>query len=330
MISHVPLAIALLLFVGASAIAQTVTPEDRVPLSVYVSRVKNATAPGGIFHMEMNPDTGALTAPRQVSDAPRASFLSIHPDRRFLFSTNEIDNADGTKSGAVSSFKIDAKTGDLTHLNDQPTGGKGPCYVGVDHSGKDLLIANYGNGVVSCVPVGDDGQLAPASAVIQLEGSGPNPKRQDGPHAHSFWLSPDNRFALAVDLGIDKVMVYKFDPEKGSLTPNNPPSASITPGAGPRHLAFHPNGKFVYVITELSNTVVLFDWDAQKGALHEVQTVPTLPADFTGTSYCAEVLVHPSGKFPLRHQPRAQQPGDLFHPAEDRRALIPGHHALRR
>jgi 6-phosphogluconolactonase len=297
MITPHSLAIVVATLLLASTFAQAQSAEDAVPLSVYVSRVKNAQQPGAIFLMKMDPNTGALTKPEQVADAPHANFLAIHPNKKFLYSTNEITAADGKHIGGVSAFAIDEATGKLTHLNDQPSGGMGPCFVGVDHSGKDLLIANYGNGVISCAPIGSDGTLAPCSEVIQLEGSGPNEKRQDHAHSHSFWLSPDNRFALAVDLGIDKVLVYEFDAENGKLTPNNPPFAAIAPGAGPRHLAFHPNGKWVYVITELSNTVIFLEWNAQKGELHEVQTVPTLPEDFHGTSYCAEVLVHPSGKF---------------------------------
>jgi 6-phosphogluconolactonase len=297
MIAHPFLAVVVLAGLVSSTVAQAQTSEDALPLSVYISRVKNPQQPGAIFLMKMDPATGALTQPEQVADAQRANFLAIHPGKKFLYSTNEIPNGDGKRVGGVSAFAIDETSGKLTHLNDQPSGGMGPCYVGVDHTGKAALIANYGNGVVSCLPIGSDGKLAPPSTVIQLEGSGPNPKRQDGPHSHSFWLSPDNRFALAVDLGIDKVLVYKFDPEKGTLDPNNPPFAQVAPGAGPRHLAWHPNGKFVYVITELANTIVFFEWNAKNGSLHEVQTVPTLPADYKETSYCAEVLVHPSGKF---------------------------------
>ena len=281
----------------SSTIAQAQTSEDALPLSVYISRVKNAQQPGAIFLMKMDPQTGALSKPEQVSDAQRANFLAIHPSKKYLYSTNEIDDGNGKHVGGVSAFAIDLASGKLTHLNDEPSGGMGPCFVGVDDTGKDVLIANYGNGVISCLPIQPDGKLAPASKVIQLEGSGPNEKRQDHAHSHSFWLSPDNRFALAVDLGIDKVLVYKFDPDKGSLEPNNPPAVNIAPGAGPRHLAWHPNGKFAYVITELSNTIVFFEWNAKNGTLHEVQTVPTLPPDFKDTSYCSEILVHPSGKF---------------------------------
>ncbi len=297
MIKYHSLAIVVSAVLLASTFAHAQPAEDAVPLSVYVSRVKNAEKPGGIFLMKMDPNTGALTKPEQVSDAVHPNFLAIHPNKQFLYSTNQITGPDDKQIGGVSAFAIDDATGKLTHLNDQPSGGMGACFVGVDHSGKDLLIANYASGDIACAPIDSDGKLSPCSQVIHLEGKGPNEKRQDHAHSHSFWLSPDNRFALAVDLGIDKVLVYKFDADNGKLTPNDPPFAAIAPGAGPRHLAWHPNGKWLYVITELSNTVILFEWNAQKGELHEVQTVPTLPPDFHGTSYCAEVLVHPSGKF---------------------------------
>ncbi|HTL28560.1 MAG TPA: lactonase family protein [Tepidisphaeraceae bacterium] len=264
-----------------------------MPQSVYVSRVHSAKAPGAIFKMTLDPKTGALSRPEQVGDATRPSFLAFHPNKQWLYTTNDAD--DDKTRGEISAFAIDPSSGKLTSMNDQSSQGAGPCFVAVDKTGKNVLVANYGDGVVACLPIESDGKLAPASATFHHEGSGPNTKRQDHAHAHSFFLAPDNRFALAVDLGTDRVEVYKFDADKHALTESG--GVSIAPGAGPRHLAFHPNGRFVYVITELSNTVVFFTWNAEKGELHEVQTVPTLPGDFKGTSYCAEVLVHPSGKF---------------------------------
>jgi 6-phosphogluconolactonase len=290
------LAVVVAAILLSSTVAMAQTSEDVVPLSLYICRVKNQQLPGAIFRLTMDPQTGALSPAEQVADPQRANFLAVHPSQKFLYSTNEMTDAGGKHVGAVSAFAIESD-GKLKHLNDAPTGGLGPCYVGVDATGKNVLVANYGNGVISCVPIESDGKVAQPSTVIPLEGSGPNEKRQDGPHSHSFWLSPDNRFALAVDLGIDKVLIYKFDPNKGSLEPNNPAFVKLAPGSGPRHLAWHPNGKWIYVITELANTIVFYQWDAKSGSMHEVQTVPTLPADFKGTSYCAEIVVHPSGKF---------------------------------
>jgi 6-phosphogluconolactonase len=167
----------------------------------------------------------------------------------------------------------------------------------VDKTGRNVLVANYGSGSVACLPVKEDGRLAEASAFIQHTGSSVNPQRQQGPHAHSVNMSPDNRFAMVADLGLDEVLVYRFDPVKGSLAANDPPFAKVKPGSGPRHFAFHPGGKFAYVINELASTVTALAYDARRGILSEVQTVSTLPPGFTGTSTTAEVQVHPSGKF---------------------------------
>jgi 6-phosphogluconolactonase len=167
----------------------------------------------------------------------------------------------------------------------------------VDKSGKAVLVANYGSGSVAVLPVKEDGSLAEASAFVQHSGSGPNPKRQQAPHAHSINVSPDNRFAIAADLGLDKLLVYRLDAAKGTLTPNDPPFAKVDPGFGPRHFAFHPDARHAYVINEMASTVTALTWDAARGVLNPVQTISTLPKDFKGDSTCAEVAVHPSGRF---------------------------------
>jgi 6-phosphogluconolactonase len=167
----------------------------------------------------------------------------------------------------------------------------------VDRSGKNVLVANYSAGTVAVLPIAEDGSLKEATGFQKHEGHSVNPNRQREPHAHSINLSPDNRFAIAADLGLDKLLVYRFDAAKGTLEPNNPPSVSITPGSGPRHFAFHPNGMYAYAINEMKSTVTAFDWDAKRGVLTEKQTVSTLPSDFAGESSTAEVVVHPNGKF---------------------------------
>ncbi len=164
-------------------------------------------------------------------------------------------------------------------------------------AGKNVLVANYGSGSVACLPIQTNGRLSPASSFIQHEGKGADASRQEGPHAHSINLDQANKFALVADLGLDQVRVYQFHAEKGSLTPNDPPFATVAPGSGPRHLAFHPGGRFAYVISEMANTVTVFGYDSGRGTLSRIQTISTLPADFQGTSYTAEVQVHPSGKF---------------------------------
>jgi 6-phosphogluconolactonase len=182
-------------------------------------------------------------------------------------------------------------------LNQVPSGGADPCYVSFDQTGKYLMVANYTGGNVSVFPIAPDGRIGLASAFVQHSGSGPNKERQEGPHAHYIATSADNRFAFAVDLGLDEVVVYRFDPAKGSLTPNDPPFAKLAPGAGPRHLAFHPNGKFAYVLNEVNSTVTAFAYDAKNGAFSSLQTLSTIPKDFTAHNDTAEIVVHPSGKF---------------------------------
>jgi 6-phosphogluconolactonase len=252
----------------------------------------------GIYMMRMDPKTGALTTPTLAVGAKNANFLAIHPNNKFLYACAELSAAtDGAKGGGVASYSIDPASGKLTAMNEQPSGGRGPCYVSVDKTGKNVLVANFGSGAVACVPIGDDGKLREPSATIQHEGKGTDPKRQDGPHAHLINTDAANRFALATDLGLDKIMVYRFDPAKGSLTPNDPPAGVVAPGAGPRHIAWHPNQKILYVINEMGNTITAFHYDAEHGALSEFQTVKTLPADFTANNTTAEVIVHPSGKW---------------------------------
>jgi 6-phosphogluconolactonase len=220
------------------------------------------------------------------------SFLALHPGGRYLYAACE------SGGGSVAAFAINAKTGIPRLLNQQSAHGGGTCHVSVDHGGKNVLAANYGSGSIAALPIGPDGKLLPATAAIQHQGgSRANPKRQEGPHAHSINPDRKDRFAVAVDLGLDKMLVYRFDPARGTLTPNDPPSASTKPGAGPRHFAFHPSGRFGFVINELDSTVSSYRYDGNKGTLTEIQTLSTLPEGYTGTNYPAEVAVHPSGKF---------------------------------
>jgi 6-phosphogluconolactonase len=209
----------------------------------------------------------------------------------------EVSDFAGKKSGGVSAFAIDASTGNLTLLNQQSSGGTGPCHLVVDKAGKNVLVANYGGGSVAVLPIQADGRLSEATCFIQHTGKSVNPRRQEAPHAHSINLDAANNFAFVADLGLDKVLVYRFDAAKGTLTPNDPPAASVAPGAGPRHFAFHPGGRYAYVINEMGNTVTAFNYDAQKGVLTEIQTLSTLPQGYTEVSHTAEVQVHPSGKF---------------------------------
>ena len=251
----------------------------------------------GIYAYRLQPKTGKLTSLGLAAETVNPSFVAIHPNHRFLYSVSEIGDFQGGKTGAVSSFTIDSKTGLLTKLNTVSSKGSGPCYVRVDSTGKSLLVANYGSGSIAAMPIKSDGQLGEAVSAIQHSGTGADRDRQSGPHAHSINPSPDNRFAIVADLGLDEVLVYRLDPAKALLTPNDPPFTKVAPASGPRHFAFDPSGRFGYVINEMKSTVTAFSYDKNHGVLKEIQTITTLPKDFSGKSSTAEVQVHPSGKF---------------------------------
>jgi len=251
----------------------------------------------GIYVSRFDPATGRLTAPELAAETPSPSFLALHPGGKFLYAVGENTRLGGKPVGAVSAFSRDAKTGQLTPLNHQSSGGAGPCHLAVDPTGKCLLVANYGDGSIAALAIHADGTLAEPGTVIQHHGSSVNAARQAGPHAHFITPGPANRFALACDLGLDQVLVYRLDPAKSTLVANDPPFATVKPGSGPRHLAFHPSGRFVFLINEMGATMTAFAYDAERGTLKELQTVSTLPAGFTGAKSGAGVQVHPSGKF---------------------------------
>ena len=294
-----PFARPLLVALTALAIPAALVRAEDAPetFRVYVGTYTRNGGSEGIYRFDLDLKSGQATEPQLAAEATNPSFLAIHPNQQFLYSVSEISELDGKKTGGVSAFAIDPETGDLKLLNQQPSGGAGPCHLVVSPQGTHVLVANYGGGSVAALPIGDDGRLGPPTSVVQHEGSSVNPRRQQGPHAHSINLDKSGRYAVAADLGLDKLLIYRFDPQQGTLTPHDPPHAAVAPGAGPRHFAFHPGGKFAYVINELQNTVTAFAWDEETGALSERQTITTLPQDFNGQSYTAEVQVHPSGRF---------------------------------
>jgi 6-phosphogluconolactonase len=250
----------------------------------------------GIYAYRFQPSTGKATPIGLVAETVNPSFLAVDPERRFLYAANEISNYEG-ENGSVSAFSIDIKTGRLTFLDKVSSGGSDPCHVAIDRSGTWLIAANYGSGSVAVFPIGQDGTLGKAAARIQHSGSGKDPRRQEGPHAHSVLPSPDNRFLLVSDLGLDRILVYRLDVARGSLEANDPPFAGLQPGAGPRHLSFHPNGRFVYQINELNSTITAFAYDPGRGSLQGMETISTLPRGYAGTSSAAEITVHPNGRF---------------------------------
>jgi 6-phosphogluconolactonase len=251
----------------------------------------------GIYRFNMDTRTGALTLIGVTGGIANPSWLAFHPTGRILYAGSEVREHGQRSGGAAVVLAADPATGDLTYLNDQLTMGAGPCYLSLDPTGRLLMVANYASGSLTVFPVRADGNLEPASQVIQHTGTGPVADRKEGPHAHCIVPDPTGRFALAADLGIDKVMVYRIDIEAKRLEPADPPSASLAAGAGPRHIAFHPNSRWVYVTGELDSTLTVFAWDAGRGALQPVQVISTLPQGWTGTNYPAEVAVAPSGGF---------------------------------
>jgi 6-phosphogluconolactonase len=269
---------------------------------VYVGTYTGATSKG-IYFFRLQ--TGNLEIPQNITlvplglavDTRNPSFLEIDTARSLLFAVNEIDEFEGRPTGAVSAFTIDPATGRLTLINQRPSMGTGPCHLTLDKERRHLLVANYGSGSVAVLPLGSDGRLGAATDVVQHTGQSVNPDRQKGPHAHCVTFDPANRFVFACDLGLDKVLTYRFDAQRGKLSPGEPAFTPIKAGAGPRHMVFRPDGRFAYVVNELNSTICVFGYEAAAGILHEVQTVSTLPAHFDGANSGAEIDVHPSGKY---------------------------------
>lgn len=263
---------------------------------VYIGTYTNGKSEG-IYLYKLDANTGELTKVNvtQVKDNP--SFLTLDPQKRYLYAVNEIGDYQGKKSGAVSAFAVDQKSGKLTLINQQPTLGGAPCYITIDKTGKHVLVSNYLGGNVVLFPIGVNGSLGASADMHQHKGSSVNEKRQKEPHAHCIVLDPANKFAFSADLGTDKIMIYRFDASTGKLTPNQPASVSTKLGAGPRHVTFHPNGKYAFVINELNSTLTSYSYDAAKGSLTEVVTLSTLPKGFSGENYCADIHVSPDGKF---------------------------------
>jgi 6-phosphogluconolactonase len=251
----------------------------------------------GIYVHRLDDATGALEPVRVVAGVVNPSYLAFDATRRFLYAVNELKSYEGKPGGSVSAFGVEPTTGDLTLLNVQPTHGTDPCHVLVNTKGTSVFVANFMSGSVCVLPVREDGGLGDASDFLQHQGSGIDPARQAGPHAHSVTLDAANRFACVPDLGLDKLLVYRLDPRRGMLEPNAVPWFKVKPGAGPRHLAFHPAGRVAYLINELDSTVTVLAFDGRRGTFKELQVVPTLPEGFRGESTCADVQVAPSGRY---------------------------------
>jgi 6-phosphogluconolactonase len=250
----------------------------------------------GITLCKLDRTKGKLDKVMVFGGHQNPAFLEVHPSGKFLYAVNEIKDFKGNSAGAVTAFSIDPKTGDLKKLNQVSSRGMGSCHLTIDPKGKTLLVANYGGGSVASFRIGEDGVLSEAVSFFQHEGSSVDERRQKGPHAHSINVDPAGKRVYCADLGLDKVLVYKLS-KKGKLKPNDPPFVKTQPGGGPRHLNFHPSGKFAFVNLEMTSKVTVFAHNEKTGVLDEIQTVSTLPKDFTGNNSTAEIRVHPNGKF---------------------------------
>jgi 6-phosphogluconolactonase len=250
----------------------------------------------GVYAYRFDAASGDLQPVGLVGEVVNPSWVTIHPNGKFLYAVSELGN-DGKVSGAVTAFAIDSKTAALRTLNSVSSGGGGACHVVVDKTGKTLMVANYGAGSVAALAVHDDGTLGDSPVLIQHKGSSVDPRRQRGPHAHGVFLSADNRFLFVPDLGLDEILSYRLDAAKSSIAPNDPPFTTVPPGSGPRHFAFHPKGKFAYAVDEMKSTVTAFRYDAARGALSQIQNISTLPKDFTGQDNSAEIQVDTRGRF---------------------------------
>jgi len=285
--ARIACAVALLTF-AATAPAES--------FLVYFGTYTNALS-RGIYVSRLDTDTGKLSAPKLAAETPNPCFICQSPDKKFLYAANSIKTFNGENAGAVSAFAIDKVSGKLKLLSEKSSGGGGPCHVSVDATGKTLFAANYGGGSVKSISLNQDGSLSDGGNFSQFHGHSANTNRQAGPHAHFMTTDPSNRFALACDLGTDKVMIYKFT--DGILTPNKTSFATVPSGSGARHLAFSRDGKFAYVINEMACTITVFAWDSENGKLNLVENVSALPPDIAAqTSFtAAEILVSPNGKY---------------------------------
>jgi 6-phosphogluconolactonase len=279
----------------AVAIFSVTAPVAAAPVTVYVGTYTGQESKG-LYAFDFDPGKGEATSARLVAEIASPSFLALHPNGNFLYAVNETSEINGEKGGGLSAFKIGTNH-DLTALNTKSTKGDGPCHLFVDQKGRNILAANYGGGSVISYQLEPDGRLGAPGSFIQHQGSSVNAQRQEGPHAHGVYLDRANRLALVPDLGLDKVMIYDFDAANAGLKPANQPFAAVKPGSGPRHLAIHPNGKLVFVLSEMASTVTTFSFDSKTGTMKDLTTVSTLPKSFEGNSSTAEIFVHPNGRF---------------------------------
>lgn len=279
--------LTLAAFTAAHAAGAT---KDRVYVGTYTEHGSR-----GIYVCEFDPASGSLTPPELAAATVDPSFLAVSADHRFLYAINETDHFNGQPTGGVSAFSIAPATGKLTLLNQVSSLAPGPAYISLDRSRHYALVANYDEGSVAVYHVLADGKIGDSTAFVRHYGSSVNAERQKGPHAHSIAMSPDNRFAVVADLGLDELIVYPFNAAQGTL--GTPRVIKTDPGVGPRHLTLASSGKFVYVINEMQSSLTVYSYDASDGAMAPLQKISTLPSSFHGENTAAEVVLDPAGKF---------------------------------
>ncbi|MBI5383554.1 MAG: lactonase family protein [Verrucomicrobia bacterium] len=279
---------------AAAAAFSTATVSRAADPLVLISSFATGTN-GAIEAFRLDPKSGRLTHLHRAANVENSYFMTVSADQKFLYAIHAKEFG-AKEHEQVAAYAIARATGRLTLLNRQSTHGSASCYLHLDATGKTLLLANYSVGSVASLPVRKDGSLGEAVSIIPHAGTSVNPERQEGPHAHCIITSPDNRFACAADLGLDQVLVYRLDAAAAKLTPHDKPYGKTPPGAGPRHMVFHPGGKRLYVINELTNSITVFDYDPPSAVLVEWQTISTLPQGFRGTSACADVKITPNGR----------------------------------
>jgi 6-phosphogluconolactonase len=287
--------------IAAAAVCSLLLTDCGTPQSqnvyMYIGSYASPENPG-LYVYSYDENNLQLNEVQRLTGHANPSFLAIHPSGNFLYAVNETADYEGKKEGSVSAFTRNRETGQLEYLNRQSSHGAHPCHVSLLSGGSQLVVANYSGGNIALYPLASDGLIDEASQVIQHEGSGPVEGRQAGPHAHSVFPSPDGNYVFAADLGIDKVMIYRIDKESGQLIPNQAaPWAEMPPGSGPRHLDFHPNGRWIYVVNELNSTVTRLEFNRKTGEVAVNESVTTLPDGWDGRNSCADIHVHPSGKF---------------------------------
>jgi 6-phosphogluconolactonase len=307
---------------AAFAVGELVGASDDTPEAywVYFGTYTKKDGSKGIYRSKLDTRTGKLSAPELAAEMGSPSFLAIHPSGKFLYAVGEGQGKDG---GPVVAFALDAKTGNLTKLNESLSGGPGPCHVSVHPGGGFVTVANYGGGSTCIIKVGPDGKLGERTAFIQHTGMGKDPGRQKEPHAHCGFFDPTGKFALTVDLGIDKVKVFAFDPATGKADDAAAADITTPPGSGPRHLAIAPDGKFAYVCGELDSTVNVIRLDLAGGKSEVIQSLSTLPGPVPGNS-TAECILHPSGKY-VYVSNRGHNSVAVFRVNEDRKLTTAGH-----